>query len=67
MFSRRAVSIVLFACLLLTVFHYAWVQTASANAPKCDGLMCTKKDDCGSKCFCNNPFGTSGGGRCYED
>lgn len=33
--------------------------------PLCHGLLCNDAGDCGSKCFCNNPFDTLG--QCIAD
>ncbi len=44
----------------------AWAcRDGNSCTPACDGLSCTKKSDCGSKCFCNNP--QNSGGTCYVD
>lgn len=60
MTKLRRIMLELFVlALLVTTSAVSFGQlNAGAEEAKCEGLMCTEQQDCGSKCFCNRPSTT---------
>ncbi len=61
MTKLRRIMLELFVlALLVTTSAVSWGQLSvgAQEGAKCEGLMCTEQQDCGSKCFCNRPSTT---------
>jgi hypothetical protein len=60
-------ALVLGGMSVASVAGFVSLQSRIVDAAECEGLVCNKPEDCGSKCFCNDPKGNEGDGNCYLD
>lgn len=57
--GQALLSYCVLAVLLLTLLFISFGRGEAAK-PKCDGLLCSKQEDCGSKCTCSSSLGSLG-------